>query len=93
MKDIISSPVFGVFISLVAYKIGEAVKSKFKLAIFNPLLIAIIVLIAFLSVFNISYEDYNKGGSVISFFLTPSTIAFNIIFLNSINNCFSITTL
>ena len=75
MKDIISSPVFGVFISLVAYKIGEAVKSKFKLAIFNPLLIAIIVLIAFLSVFNISYEDYNKGGSIISFFLTPSTIA------------------
>ncbi len=47
MKDIISSPVFGVFISLVAYKIGEAVKSKFKLAIFNPLLIAIMVLIAF----------------------------------------------
>ena len=53
MKEIISSPVFGVFISIVAYKIGEVVKEKFKFSIFNPLLIAIIVLVAFLSIFNI----------------------------------------
>ena len=75
MKEIISSPVFGVFISIVAYKIGEVIKEKFKFSIFNPLLIAIIVLVTFLSVFNISYDDYNKGGSIISFFLTPATIA------------------
>ena len=47
MKEIISSPVFGVFISIVAYKIGEVVKEKFKFSIFNPLLIPTNIGIAF----------------------------------------------
>lgn len=75
MKEIISLPAFGVFISIVSYKIGEIIKSKFKLSIFNPLLIAIVVLVVFLSSCGISYDDYNKGGSIISFFLAPATIA------------------
>lgn len=75
MKDIISSPVFGVLISLIAYEIGTLIKQKLKLSIFNPLLIAIIILIIFLLQFNIKYEDYNNGGQVISFFLAPATVA------------------
>jgi predicted murein hydrolase (TIGR00659 family) len=75
MKDIISSPVFGVLISIIAYEIGSFIKQKLKLSIFNPLLIAIIILIIFLSQFNIKYEDYNNGGQIISFFLAPATVA------------------
>ena len=75
MKDIISSPVFGVLISLIAYEIGTLIKQKLKLSIFNPLLIAIIILIIFLMKFNIKYDDYNNGGQVISFFLAPATVA------------------
>lgn len=75
MNDIISSPVFGVLVSLIAYEIGIFIKQKLKLSIFNPLLIAIIILIAFLSKFHIKYSDYNNGGQVISFFLAPATIA------------------
>lgn len=75
MNDIISSPVFGVLISLITYEIGVLIKQKLKLSIFNPLLIAIIILIVFLMKFNIKYEDYNNGGQVISFFLAPATIA------------------
>ena len=75
MKDIISSPVFGVLISLIAYEIGTFIKQKLKLSIFNPLLIAIIILIMFLMKFNIKYDDYNNGGQIISFFLAPATVA------------------
>ncbi len=75
MAEIISSPVFGVVLSLAAYIIGCFLKDKLRLAIFNPLLIGIILVIAFLKIFNISYEDYNNGGAVISFFLAPATIA------------------
>ena len=75
MKDIVSSPIFGVLISIMAYEIGALIKQKFKLSIFNPLLIAIIILIAFLSKFNIEYNDYNTGGQIISFFLAPATVA------------------
>ena len=75
MKDLFSSPIFGVLISIMAYEIGALIKQKFKLSIFNPLLIAIIILIAFLSKFNIEYNDYNTGGQIISFFLAPATVA------------------
>ena len=81
MKDIISSPVFGVLISLIAYEIGTLIKQKLKLSIFNPLLIAIIILIIFLLKFNIKYDDYNNGGQVISFFLAPATVALSITFI------------
>ena len=48
MNDIITSPVFGVLISIIAYEIGALIKQKLKLSIFNPLLIAMIILIIFL---------------------------------------------
>ena len=37
---------FGAAISLIAYEAGLLLKRKFKMAIFNPLLIAIIAVIA-----------------------------------------------
>lgn len=75
MKEIVTSPVFGVLISIIAYEIGALIKQKFKLSIFNPLLISIILLVVFLMKFNIKYDDYNNGGQVISFFLAPATVA------------------
>jgi predicted murein hydrolase (TIGR00659 family) len=75
MNDLITSPIFGVIISLIAYEIGIYIKKKGKLSIFNPLLIAIIILIFFLEKFNITYANYNNGGQIISFFLFPATVA------------------
>lgn len=75
MKEIVTSPVFGVLISIIAYEIGALIKQKFKLSIFNPLLISIIILILFLMKLNIKYSDYNNGAQVISFFLAPATVA------------------
>ena len=75
VNTIITSPAFGVLISIAAYLAGCFIKDRFKLSIFNPLLIAIVILIFVLSGFNIDYEDYNKGGEIISFFLAPATVA------------------
>jgi predicted murein hydrolase (TIGR00659 family) len=75
MNDLISSPVFGVITSLMAYEIGIYIKKKGKFSIFNPLMIAIIILIFFCTKLHIKYEDYNKGGQIISFFLYPATVA------------------
>ncbi|WP_291633871.1 LrgB family protein [Clostridium sp.] len=75
MNDLIISPVFGVLTSLIAYEIGIYIKKKGRLSIFNPLLIAIIILIFFLTKLHIKYEDYNNGGQIISFFLYPATVA------------------
>ncbi|MCB2293313.1 LrgB family protein [Clostridium algoriphilum] len=75
MNELITSPIFGVIASLIAYEIGIFIKKKGRLSIFNPLLIAIVILILFLTKFHITYKDYNNGGQIISFFLFPATVA------------------
>lgn len=44
------------------------VKEKFGWPVLNPLLVAIIIVIAFLKATGISYTDYNTGASYISYF-------------------------
>ena len=54
MKEFISNSVFlGAAISLIAYEIGLLLKRKFKMAIFNPLLIAIIAVMGVLCVLHV----------------------------------------
>ena len=65
---------FGVFVSLFAYLIGMELKKKFGWPVLNPLLVAIILVIAFLKATGITYTDYNEGASYISYFLTPATV-------------------
>ncbi|MGN1024655.1 MAG: LrgB family protein [Lachnospiraceae bacterium] len=70
-----NSATIGVVISLLAYGLGIAMKKKWKLAIFNPLLISIILVIAFLLIFNVSYDSYNQSAQYLSYLLTPATVA------------------
>ena len=65
---------FGIFISLIAFEIGLFIYRKTKFPLFNPLLIAAILVIAFLKIFNIDFDTYNKGGQFINIFLGPATI-------------------
>lgn len=68
------SATIGVAISLLAYQIGVYLKAKTKKAIFNPLLISIILVILFLLLFDIDYENYNQSARYLSYLLTPATV-------------------
>ena len=72
---ILESATIGVVISILAYEIGVLLKKKTKLAIFNPLLIAIIFVIVFLVAFDIDYENYNSSAKYLSYLLTPATVS------------------
>lgn len=75
MNDMLCSSVFlGVTLSLAAYFVGMVIKKKFKLAIFNPLLIAIVITIAVLVFCKIDYSSYNEGAKYLSYLLTPATV-------------------
>ena len=75
MNDFFSESLFaGVTISLIAYMAGIFLNKKYKLPIFNPLLISIVLSIAVLVVADIDYEVYNAGASYLSWFLTPATV-------------------
>ena len=64
-----------VAVSLVAYGMGNWLKKKFKLGLFNPLLISILCTILFLGIMGIDYEVYNGGAKLLSWLLTPATVA------------------
>lgn len=74
--DFFSEAVFlGVFITLGAYFFGIYIKQKWKLAIFNPLLMAIVFTMIFLLVSQMPYDVYYEGAKYISYLLTPATVS------------------
>jgi predicted murein hydrolase (TIGR00659 family) len=75
MKEMISNSLFfGVFISVFTYQIGTMIKKKYKLVIFNPLLVSIVLIIGLLLLFDVDYESYNNGAKYLSYLLTPATV-------------------
>lgn len=74
LTTLVNTPIFSVMISLMAFEIGCYIYKKTKLAIFNPLFISIVLVILLLKLLNINLNTYNKGGDLISFFLTPATV-------------------
>ena len=69
-----NSVFFGVVLSIASYMLGTYLKKKFKLAILNPLLVSVVVIIGFLLLFNIDYDKYNEGAQYLSYLLTPVTV-------------------
>jgi predicted murein hydrolase (TIGR00659 family) len=49
-------------------------KKKFKLGLFNPLLVSIVLTIAVLIVAKIDYDTYNASAKYLSWLLTPATV-------------------
>ena len=70
-----NSATVGVVISLLAYQIGMVINRKTKKAICNPLLISIILVIAFLLIFDVDYDSYGQSAKYISYLLTPATVS------------------
>lgn len=74
MRALADNPMFGIIISILAYEIGLFIYRRAKLSVFNPLLIAIVLVSVFLILFKIDPASYDKGGELISFFLGPATV-------------------
>ena len=75
MRDFLcNSAYFSIALSIIAYKFGMIVKDKLKFAIFNPLLIAAIIIVAFLLVTGIPYEAYALHADKLRYLLTPATV-------------------
>lgn len=75
MNEVFETSAFaGVTISLLAYMLGNYLKNKCKLGIFNPLLISIAASILVLVIGHVDYQVYNEGAKYLSWFLTPATV-------------------
>lgn len=75
MKEFLcNSLFFGAVVSFLGYEVGLFLKKKFRLAIFNPLLMGVICVMGTLKVLQVDYESYEIGGRYISYLLTPATV-------------------
>ena len=73
MIDIITA-LFYIFLTIVVFKFGLFINNKFKIVFLNPILVAAIIIIIILIVFDISYSDYYKGGRIIVSALGPIVV-------------------
>lgn len=82
----LSNPLFGVFLSLLVYEIGEYLFKKTKgffltQPLFVAMVLGIIVLVIMAKMFHVTTaqmytQAYKPGGDLIFWFLNPATIAF-----------------
>ncbi len=85
IQDLLNSPVFGILLSIICFEIGLYIYRKTKIALFNPLLICITLIVFILIFFNIKLDNFNKGGNFISFFLGPATVVLAVPLYKKIN--------
>lgn len=80
MSSFFTQPLFGIALTLFAFQLGVFLKKKFKLVIFNPVLVSVVFIIGFLSILKIDFEAYNVGGKYLSFLLGPTVVALGVLF-------------
>ena len=75
MNDIlIESVFFDVGLTLLCFEIGQIAKKKLKIPLFNPILIATVLIIGALLLLDMDYDTYYEGAKYISYLLTPATV-------------------
>ena len=70
-----SSPLFGITITLAAYLLGRWLHERTGSPLFQPVLVAIVVIVVVLEIGDVRYADYLAGGSYVGFWLGAATVA------------------
>ena len=70
-----SSPLLGITLTLAAYLLGRWLHDRTKSPVFQPVLVAIVVIVVLLKAAGISYAEYLTGGTYVGFWLGAATVA------------------
>ncbi len=74
MTDLLSIGILPVALTLAAFLAGQKLQQKFRSPLLNPILVAVVIVLAFLAVTGLPVRDYKTGMGTISWLLTPATI-------------------
>ena len=74
MTDLLHIGILPVVLTLFAYQVGALCQKKFKLPIFNPILIGMILVILTLKLTGLSTDRYQEGVKLLSWLMTPATV-------------------
>lgn len=65
-------------VTIAAYLAARRVYARFRHPLLNPLLVAIAALIVLLEASGVGYEQYDRGGRLISYWLGPAVVALGV---------------
>ena len=74
MSELLNIGILPVVLTLFAYQMGVLCQKKFKLPIFNPILIGMILVIVSLKVTGLATDTYQSGVKLLSWLMTPATV-------------------
>lgn len=74
MTELLQIGILPVVLTLFAYQIGLLCQKKFKLPLFNPILVGMIVVILTLKVTGLPTDRYQEGVKLMSWLMTPATV-------------------
>lgn len=70
-----TSPLFGITVTLAGYLLGRWLHQRTGSPLFQPVLVAIVLIVLVLEIGDVSYPDYLVGASYVAFWLGPATVA------------------
>ncbi|MGL5439138.1 MAG: LrgB family protein [Filifactoraceae bacterium] len=73
--ELFSNQFFGMGLTLIVYALAQKLRKSYKNPFLNPVLTSTVIIIIVLLIIKVPYEAYFNGGSIISFFVGPSTVA------------------
>jgi predicted murein hydrolase (TIGR00659 family) len=76
--NLLSSPLFGVALTLAAFQLATILYRRFRYTLLNPAVVAIVTIVAFLHQFHIPYANYARGGDMVLFLLGPAVVALGV---------------
>ena len=81
---IFSTTPFMLTLTIGCFLLGVKIYKRSKLALLHPIIISMICIISFLSFFDIPYETYSEGSSIINFMLGPAVVSLGLLLYDQI---------
>lgn len=75
MNQLLSIGILPVVLTLFAFQIGLQCQKKCRLSLFNPILIAVLVVLLFLPVIGMERKTYQEGMKLLAWLMTPATVS------------------
>lgn len=74
----LNNEIYLIALTFIAFGCAKLLQWRFKVALLNPILISIILLLAYMSVTKTDYSAYHEGGKYIEFWLKPAVVALGV---------------
>lgn len=84
--EYLENPFFLIALTFVVFLASKLLQKRTGVALLNPILISIVVLIVILSCCGVNYETYATGGGYIEFWLKPAVVALGVPLYRQLEN-------